>query len=585
MEKRVLLAIFLVFVFLFAYQSFVVRRMPAPAGQPAASGQPAGGGGRGPATGVPAGSGAAAGTQAAVGQPAVQQQASAPAEQPAPTVAAAGERKIVVETQVLRVVFSNRGGHAERWELPRYQGDGGHAVNLVPGNGVSGAFRMFDVRVDDEEVTGRLKAALFASDAADVVDGHRRDVSVTFDYSDAGGLVAHKTFRFSPDSYVVHVSAEVRLGDRALNPTVQMGPGLGDMGVGAAGNSYMQPAAGIVHQDGKVRRIAVKDLGAQPVREGTYRYAGIDDHYFLAVVLPPRTARLEYSLVPVSAPNGKPFSYVEWGVRLAGRADDVRLYLGPKDFDVLAAVDRDMVRAINYGIFDWLAVPLLRALKGINNRVGNYGWSIIVLTVLINVVMFPLRHKSVVSMRRMQELQPQIKAIQERYGKLKTTDPARQKMNQELMELYKSRGVNPASGCVPMLLTIPIFIAFYSLLSQAIELRGAPFVFWIKDLSIHDPYYVTPILMGGAWLWQQAMTPSSADPMQQKMFLAMPVVFTVMFLWAPSGLAIYWFVNNLLGIVQQYATNAIVGPLKAGGAAANEKRKRTPAKQDGAGAK
>ena len=169
-------------------------------------------------------------------------------------------------------------------------------------------------------------------------------------------------------------------------------------------------------------------------------------------------------------------------------------------------------------------------------------------------------------------MQPEIKAIQARYGKLKTTDPGKQKMNQELMELYKARGVNPASGCLPMLLTIPIFIAFYSLLSQAIELRGAPFIFWIRDLSAHDPYYVTPILMGGAWLWQQAMTPSSADPMQQKMFLAMPVVFTIMFLWAPSGLAIYWFVNNLLGIVQQYATNFIAGPLKVGGA--GEKRRR-----------
>ena len=147
-------------------------------------------------------------------------------------------------------------------------------------------------------------------------------------------------------------------------------------------------------------------------------------------------------------------------------------------------------------MFAWLVVPLLRALKWVNGYVGNYGWSIIILTVLINLVMFPLRHKSVVSMRKMQELQPEVKAIQDRYAKLKMTDPARQKMNVELMKLYRERGVNPASGCVPMLLTMPVLFAFYSMLSVAIELRGAPFVGWISDLSAHDPLYVTPVLMG-----------------------------------------------------------------------------------------
>ena len=147
-------------------------------------------------------------------------------------------------------------------------------------------------------------------------------------------------------------------------------------------------------------------------------------------------------------------------------------------------------------MFSWLVVPLLRALKWINVYIGNYGWSIIALTVLINVVMFPLRHKSVVSMRRMQEIQPEVKAIQDRYAKLKMTDPARQKQNKEMMQLYKERGVNPASGCVPMLLTLPVLFAFYAMLSVAIELRGAPFIGWIKDLSVYDPLFITPVLMG-----------------------------------------------------------------------------------------
>ena len=187
--------------------------------------------------------------------------------------------------------------------------------------------------------------------------------------------------------------------------------------------------------------------------------------------------------------------------------------MGPKDFDQLAAVDRSLVRAINFGMFAVLVVPLLRALTWVNGFVGNYGWSIITLTILINAVMFPLRHKSVVSMRRMQEIQPEAKAIQDRYKNVKSTDPAKQKMNQELMALYRERGVNPASGCVPMLLTLPVLLAFYSLLSTSIELRGAPFIGWIHDLSRYDPYYVTPVLMGITQVWQQRITPQTGvDP-------------------------------------------------------------------------
>jgi len=209
-------------------------------------------------------------------------------------------------------------------------------------------------------------------------------------------------------------------------------------------------------------------------------------------------------------------------------------------------------------MWDFLAVPLLRALKWIYGYVGNYGWSIIILTIAINGLMFPLRHKSVKSMRRMQELQPQIKSIQDRYAKLKATDPERQKMNTELMALYKEKGVNPASGCVPMLLTMPVLFAFYSLLSVAIEMRGAPFALWIRDLSAHDPYYITPLIMGATMFWQQRMTPV-ADPAQAKVMMLTPIMFLFFFLWAPSGLVIYWTISNLLGIGQQFATNRIIG--------------------------
>jgi len=158
----------------------------------------------------------------------------------------------------------------------------------------------------------------------------------------------------------------------------------------------------------------------------------------------------------------------------------------------------------------------------------------------------------------MQQIQPQVKAIQDRYAKLKMTDPARQKMNQELMELYKAKGANPASGCLPMVLTFPVLFAFYAFLSQAIELRGAPWILWIHDLSRHDPYYVTPVLMGASQFVQTRMMPATGDPQQQKMMMFMPLMFMVFFLWAPSGLVLYWLCSNLWTIGQQYFTNRLV---------------------------
>jgi YidC/Oxa1 family membrane protein insertase len=302
----------------------------------------------------------------------------------------------------------------------------------------------------------------------------------------------------------------------------------------------------------------------QANQDGSFGFAGVDDHYFIAaVVAPPAPLHVSYSLVDATVP-GDPTGahYVSWSAKYPGAVKGARYFAGPKDFDVLARVDRNLVRSIDFGMFAWLVVPLLRALKWINAYVGNYGWSVVILTMLINLAIFPLRHKSVVSMRRMQEIQPEVKAIQDRYSKLKVSDPARSKMNTELMNLYRERGVNPASGCVPMLLTLPVLFAFYAMLGVAIELRGAPFVGWIHDLVAPDPYYVLPILMGITMFAQQRMTPTTADPSQQTVMLLMPVVFTFMSLWWSSGLLLYWTVSNIWGIGQQMITNRIIGAPK-----------------------
>jgi YidC/Oxa1 family membrane protein insertase len=303
----------------------------------------------------------------------------------------------------------------------------------------------------------------------------------------------------------------------------------------------------------------------QPVYEGAFRWAGVDDHYFLVAALAGTgNVRIEYRpQTTLDAAGAVTHTFLGYAVNLPGDGVDAAFFIGPKAVALLKAIDPQLVYAIDYGMFRPIVVPLLNALNWVNGYIGNYGWAIIVLTFLINVAIFPLRHKSVVSMKKMQELKPEIDAIQKRYGNLKATDPAKQKMNQEVMEVYKRAGVNPASGCVPMLLTMPILFAFYSMLAYSIELRGAPFGFWIKDLSVYDPFYVAPVLTGITMLVQQRMTPQTGtDPVQQKMFMLMPVIFTVMFLWAPSGLNIYWLVNNVLAIAQQYFTNKIIGPAR-----------------------
>jgi YidC/Oxa1 family membrane protein insertase len=388
-----------------------------------------------------------------------------------------------------------------------------------------------------------------------------------FDYTDPDGVHAQKIFAIDPAKpYVIVVTASVSKNGQPQPTTLRWGPALGS-GIVIKSRTYNPPPQPMFFKDGKVTRIAPAKIPQQPAVDGVFAFAGVDDHYFITTVVKPAgTPRLEYAGLDVPA-NGEKFDgnpidayhYVSWSIRYPAPPGPQKFFAGPKDFDILRSVDGDLVRSIDFGLFGVIVVPLLQALKAINSHVGNYGWSLILLTLGINLAMFPLRQKSVTSMRKMQEIQPEMKAIQDRYKNLKMSDPARGKMNNELMELYKSRGVNPASGCVPMLLTLPVLFAFYAMLSVAIELRGAPFVGWIHDLSARDPYYIWPVLMGITMFVQQKMTPTTADPMQQKTMLIMPFMMTFMFLWAASGLVIYWTVSNAWGIAQQTITNKIIG--------------------------
>jgi YidC/Oxa1 family membrane protein insertase len=480
-------------------------------------------------------------------------------------VSDAAARDITVETDTVTAVFNTKGAVLKSWKLKRYFDADHNPLELIPQDIPNTLPRSFSLATDDPAITATVQSALYRPSADSLAIGAGSG-GLDFRYDDASGLQVRKQFEFQPNgqAYVLTVQASITAGGKELPVTVDAGPGIG-LGYSADGSRPF-PTRAIQLRD-KVERLTASNLEKQSRYEGPARFAGVEDQYFLTAALPnlalkqAQSVRLDYQPVTLPVPNdpqNRTRALIAYRVRTPGSAS-LGFYVGPKDLDTLRAVDPELTGAIDFGMFRFLVVPLLQALKTINRYLGNYGWSIVALTALINLVIFPLRHRSMVSMKKMQAIQPEVKAIQDRYAKYKITDPERQKMNSEMMALYKQRGVNPASGCVPMLLTMPVLFAFYAMLSASIELRGAPFFGWLHDLSLKDPLYITPVLMGGTMFWQQRMMPSTADPVQQKMFLFMPVVFTFMFLAAPSGLVVYWLVSNLLAIAQQYTTNRLIG--------------------------
>jgi len=568
MERRVLLAITLSFLVLFLFQRFV---MPPPAPVPGAPPVPAN------ASSVPAAPGMQTPTASATGAarapgnvaPGAPIAPSAPAI--AATVSEANGREIIVETTKVKAVFSNRGGTIVHWILKEFRSDKGEPLDLVPQGAGANAMKPFTLTVDDQVLSARINDAIYrvtvdGNPAGEMVDATASPKTIVFETTFADGFSVKKTFAVEATSYIINFGADVRMGEQRLNPAINWGPGLGDDIARAPpasffSPSYNTPSQPIIHTDGSVERIAPTESGT---REGPFRYAGMDDHYFVTMLLNDQNTqqvRVNFAPAPVPQTDDPALvaNYTAYSVRFQSPQDQTRFFFGPKAFDELKAISPEATKVINFGIFSWLAVPLLGALKWVHGFIGNWGWAIVVLTLLINLALFPLRHKSVVSMRKMQEIQPQMKAIQERYAKYKVTDPEKQKMNAEVMELYKAKGVNPASGCVPMLLTFPFLFAFYAMLSQAIEIRGANFVAWMTNLSAPDPYFVLPILMGATQFWQTKMTPTTADPAQQKIMMFMPLMFAAMSFSFPSGLVLYWLVSTLFTIAQQYFTNYLVG--------------------------
>ena len=554
MERRVLLAIVLSFLVIYLYQALLVKPVPKPG--PASQSQ---------AQSSPSSSGTTTPPPAPV-EASTPQAAPTPASSAAPVLADTVERDVRVENAEVIATFTNRGGRLKSWRLKHFADEKGEPVELVSHEFGDAQPMPFSLRVPDSAATSTLNSALYAISGQPLSEGPiSSPADLRFEYKDSAGLSVSKRFRFEPTSYIVSFGAVVNVGDQSIVPAIEWGPGLGD--VDSATGRYAVKPRGLFTPAASVKdvkRLAAADVAKQTNYQGDFLFAGVDDHYFMSAALQSGPSTISFKDLTIPPPAGSttpPRELMSYTLEPTKLEPPIRFYVGPKAFDTLYAIDPNLTNAVDFGFFRIIVAPLLRTLNSINGVIGNYGWSIVLLTVVINLILFPLRHKQVVSMRKMQAIQPEVKLIQDRYAKLKATDPAKQKMNQELMQLYQERGVNPAAGCIPMLLPFPVLLAFYALLTTAIELRGAPFAGWIHDLSRPDPYYITPIFMVVSQVVQQWMMPAAGvDPTQQKMMLVMPLVLGFIFLSFPAGVVLYWIVNTVWAIGQQLATNKLIGP-------------------------
>ena len=474
-----------------------------------------------------------------------------------PAIVAAEAKDVVVSTPLWEARLSNRGGDLVSWTLRKFKDGDGKDLDLVRKSpGFPGRTARLDASAADPFLA-RAAGALHQV----TTEKKGLETTVRFHYRETSGEGIERSWTFG-SGYVVGM--KVQREGTALPVAVFLGPGIGNPSEEDLKTSYTKPGATIVLKNGgSVDRRAKDGLKeATPEGQGLVA-AGLEDNYFLTAFLPRGAAAT--TLRPVKLQAGKE-ELSESEVVLSGTSLDTDLFLGPKDLDLLEKLRPGMDKLIDYGWFAIVAKPLLWVLKWIQVYVVNWGLAIIAITFLIKVVLFPLTYKQLVSMKKMSTLQPRVETIRAKWStKLKSDPQARVKMNEEMMNLYKTEGVNPAGGCLPLLLQMPILIAFYQMLAHAIELRHAPFWLWIQDLSAKDPYYVTPILMTATMWIQQQMTPSTGDATQKKIMAAMPLVFGFMFKDMPSGLVLYWLVQNVLTIGQQMLLNKYtdLGPVAA----------------------
>ena len=484
---------------------------------------------------------------------------------PAGAAAAAGasaEQTVIVETAHHLVAFSNRGGVVTSWTLKNYKDDSGKPLELVNSVGAGEACFPFRYAASDPAREQQLNQALFQMETdAGAPGGKPR--SVTFRWSD-GRVRARKTFRFTDDSYLVDIESELRDASGLIPHRLAWRGGFGDAAVANAAAEVRT-----FYYDAAVRKITRVEAGdaqkAAITNSGNFLYAGIEDLYFAAVfqqAQPGQRLEIETTATEVATTREQKKQLFA-GAAVGGNGDNrFRAFIGPKNLDILRQVRPEMGEVVNFGFFSFIAYPLFLGLNAMHRYVQNFGWTIVIVTVIINFLLFPLKLRSMKSMKKMQKLQPLVKHINDKYKSMPLRDPRRQEQNQEVMALYSKHGVNPLGGCLPMLLQMPFFFAFYTVLRVSIEMRNASWL-WVRDLSSPEQLAIRilPIAMIATQFWYQKMTPSTtADPSQQRVMQFMPVIMGFFFYGLSSGLVLYWLTGNLVGIAQQWFINRLPEP-------------------------
>jgi YidC/Oxa1 family membrane protein insertase len=551
MEKRLLLAFVLSAAILLAWSViFPPPQRPAPpAPSPAADSQE-------PAGETEESADPPASVEAAV--EAEEAEAGGPTDQP---IGATAEERVKLANGLMDVVISNRGAAVTSYRLLAYDGDDGQPLDLVqtvPLDSVARPLQLITAEGPDEAL---YLVEQFGGGAI-------------FRWSDGRGNRVEKRISLSGNNYGLEIEIEAAGAPAASR--VSIGTGMRDLAEVEQNSRLALWGEGVIMADGEVTRLKRRKVKERQILAPTsVTFAGFEDAYFFNLLRPSSglsevwVEPLEFAIAEDETQRVLRISAALSRGRLSGQ-----LLGAPEAYDLLQEIDRGVEKTLDFGLFGPISVFFLKALRWIYGHVGNYGVAIILLTLGIRILLFPLMHTSTVSMRKMAKVQPKVKEIQAKHKKKKSDPQARAKMNQEMMALYKEEGVNPMAGCLPLLVQLPLLWALYKLFLSAIELRHAPFVFWITDLSAKDPLYVTPFLITATMWLQQRLAPQAGDPQQQRLMRMMPLIFGIMFLQFPSGLVLYWLANNVITIIQQEITLHIVGERKRGGGGSKKKTRK-----------
>ncbi len=456
-----------------------------------------------------------------------------PAVQLTPQELEKGEAVLKIEDELVDISFSSRGGVLTSWRLKKYKLNG-QPLDLV--NRQEGKPLPFSIHTGDASFDAWANSGIYS---------YRKEGNRIVFLLEEGDRSVLKTFTYRPP-YQLEVDIEIKGVEK---PLFLWGPSIAKFstdGKNAASKPQITYLLGTKAKTKRESSLLKKLKAGEKVEFEGFRWINYENRYFMALFFPERT---KASLLLL---EDAPYLVL---------SAPAKAYIGPKDYELLKKLGGDMHRSVRLGLFSFIGIPLLKIMKWFYKHIyPNYGLAIIFVTILIKLLFYPLTHKSSVSMYKMQKLQPKIKLIQQKY---KGADPElKKRMNAELMELYKREGVNPASGCLPILIQIPILWAFFNLLTAAIELWQQPFILWIKDLSAKDPYFILPVLMGITQFLLQIMTPSTNPAQQKTTALLMSGFFTFLFASFPSGLVLYWLTNNVLSIAQQSIINKYLKSLE-----------------------